>query len=53
MLAAGQAKVAVKFTRKAKRKLGSVKSLPVSVAVVFTDAAGAKTRKTTKVTLKR
>jgi Bacterial Ig domain len=52
-LAAGDTKVAVKLTRKARRKLARVRSLRLTLVVEITDAAGNVRRVTRGVLLRR
>jgi hypothetical protein len=49
----GTAKLKVKLTGKAKKRLKRAKSVKLTVEAIATDAAGNATTKTAKVTLKR
>jgi hypothetical protein len=53
LTASGRGVVTAKFTRKARRALGKRKSVKVLVQLTVTDATGAKSVKSQRVTLKR
>jgi hypothetical protein len=52
-LSAGDTKVAVKLSRKARRKLARVRSVKLTLVVTITDAAGNVRRETRVITLRR
>jgi hypothetical protein len=51
--AAGSGSVRIAFTGKAKRKLAGAGSVPLTVTVLVTDAAGGKRKLTKAVRLKK